>query len=93
MGGFLVLRFAQMFPGTVKKVMSCDAPGLSSLQAAKPLWEERMTLFRNEGVRGLPGSLFNDGALILAGKMFELDYLSKLVLVPTMDIGLVQKAS
>ena len=47
-----------MFPGTVKKVMSCDAPGLSSLQAAKPLWEERMTLFRNEGVRGLPGSLF-----------------------------------
>ena len=58
MGGFLVLRFAQMFPGTVKKVMSCDAPGLSSLQAAKPLCEERMTLFRNEGVRGLPGSLF-----------------------------------
>jgi pimeloyl-ACP methyl ester carboxylesterase len=53
MGGVLALRYAQMFPDTVKKVMSCDAPGLTSLEAAKPLWKERMTLFRNEGVKAL----------------------------------------
>ncbi len=53
MGGVLALRYAQMFPGTVAKVMSCDAPGLSSLEAAKPLWKERMAMIRSEGIGAL----------------------------------------
>lgn len=53
MGGVLALRYAQMFPGTVTKIMSCDAPGLTSLEVAKPLWKERMALFRDEGVEAL----------------------------------------
>ncbi|KAK3186001.1 hypothetical protein K4F52_005225 [Lecanicillium sp. MT-2017a] len=53
MGGVLALRYVQMFPGTLTKVMSCDAPGLTSLEAAKPLWKERMAMIRNEGIEAL----------------------------------------
>jgi pimeloyl-ACP methyl ester carboxylesterase len=52
-GGVLALRYAQMYPGQLKKVISCDAPGLSSLPAGKPLWKERMAQFKAEGVENL----------------------------------------
>jgi 3-oxoadipate enol-lactonase len=53
MGGVLALRYAQMYPGLLTKVISCDAPGLTSLSTAKPLWHERMRQFKVEGVENL----------------------------------------
>jgi pimeloyl-ACP methyl ester carboxylesterase len=52
-GGVLALRYAQMCPGILKKVMSCDAPGMASLPSAKPLWKDRMAQFKAEGVENL----------------------------------------
>ncbi|KAJ5602031.1 hypothetical protein N7510_011565 [Penicillium lagena] len=52
-GGVLAIRYAQMYPGTLNKVMSCDAPGLTSLEVAKPLWKARISQFQNEGVENL----------------------------------------
>jgi 3-oxoadipate enol-lactonase len=52
-GGVLALRYAQLYPGLLKKVMSCDAPGLSSIAFAKPLWNDRMAQFKAEGVGNL----------------------------------------
>lgn len=52
-GGVLALRYTQMYPGRLKKVISCDAPGLSSLPFAKPLWMDRIAQFKAEGVENL----------------------------------------
>ncbi|KAJ5097158.1 hypothetical protein N7456_007879 [Penicillium angulare] len=52
-GGVLALRYAQMYPGALDKVISCDAPGLSTIEAAKPLWISRMAQFKAEGVENL----------------------------------------
>lgn len=52
-GGVLALRYAQMYPGELSMVMSCDAPGLTSLSFAKQLWKERMAQFKAEGVDNL----------------------------------------
>ena len=53
MGGVLVLRYALMYPGTLKKVVSCDAPGMTSLESSKAKWEDRMEMFRTQGVKPL----------------------------------------
>ncbi|KAH8896363.1 alpha/beta-hydrolase [Thozetella sp. PMI_491] len=53
MGGVLALRYAQMYPGVLTKVMSCDAPGMKSLDFAKPLWKSRMAQFESDGVESL----------------------------------------
>lgn len=53
MGGVLAVRYAQLYPGVLTKVMSCDAPGMTSLGFAKPLWESRVAQFEAEGVDGL----------------------------------------
>lgn len=52
-GGVLAIRYAIMFPGQVEKVISCGAPGMTSLEESKPKWEERITKFRTEGVENL----------------------------------------
>ncbi len=53
MGGVLALRYALMFPGVLKKVISCDAPGMKSLEVSKPLWKDRIDIFRSQGIRPL----------------------------------------
>lgn len=53
MGGVLAVRYAQMFPGTLAKVICADAPGMTSLDSAKPLWLSRIAQFRKEGVEDL----------------------------------------
>lgn len=53
MGGVLAMRYAMLYPGTVSKVICCDAPGLTSLESAKPKWRARMKQFREEGVDDL----------------------------------------
>ena len=53
MGGVLGMRYAMMYPGQVDRVMCCDAPGMTSLEASKPKWKARMDQFRAEGVDGL----------------------------------------
>lgn len=52
-GGVLAIRYAQLYNGELTKVMSCDAPGLKSLEPAKPLWRARIAQFQAEGVQGL----------------------------------------
>jgi 3-oxoadipate enol-lactonase len=52
-GGVLALRYAQIYPGQLKKVLSCDAPGMTSLPFAKSLWKDRMAQFKAEGVDNL----------------------------------------
>lgn len=53
MGGVLALRFAMLYPSAVSRVVSCDAPGLTSLEKAKPLWKERVEEFQQHGVEDL----------------------------------------
>lgn len=53
MGGVLAVRYAQLYPGVLTKVMSCDAPGLTSLSFAKPMWESRIAQFEEQGVESL----------------------------------------
>ncbi|KAJ9620188.1 hypothetical protein H2203_007953 [Taxawa tesnikishii (nom. ined.)] len=60
-------------PSDVDVVISCDAPGLTSLEAAKPLWTERIRqlerdvqtgeekLFRATAERWVPGNTPEDG--------------------------------
>lgn len=50
MGGVLALRYALMYPGEVSKVVACDMPGMTSLEASKPLWRDRIAMFREDGV-------------------------------------------
>jgi pimeloyl-ACP methyl ester carboxylesterase len=53
MGGVLALRYAELYPGVLTKIMSCDAPGLTSLDIAKPRWAARIAQFEAEGVDNL----------------------------------------
>ncbi|KAJ4356120.1 uncharacterized protein N0V89_004148 [Didymosphaeria variabile] len=53
MGGVLAIRYAMLHPGRVKKVVSCGAPGINSLEESKPKWAERIDLFTREGVAPL----------------------------------------
>jgi 3-oxoadipate enol-lactonase len=53
MGGVLAIRYAMLYPGEVAKVISCDAPGMTSLEASKPKWRERIAKFKAEGVEDL----------------------------------------
>lgn len=48
MGGVLALRYAMLYPSDVENVISCDAPGLTSLEEAKPLWSQRLELFEQD---------------------------------------------
>lgn len=44
-GGVLVLRYHMLYPppaGTTTKIISCAAPGLTSLEASKPKWRARI---------------------------------------------------
>lgn len=51
-GGVLALRFAMMFPHDVEKVISIAAPGITSLEAAKPLWTQRIHQFEEDQKNG-----------------------------------------
>lgn len=42
MGGVLTLRYLMMYPGDVKYAVSIGAPGMTSPEAAKPLWTQRI---------------------------------------------------
>jgi 3-oxoadipate enol-lactonase len=53
MGGVLALRYAMMYPGDLIKVISCDAPGTTSLEESKPKWKDRIELFHSQGVEAL----------------------------------------
>lgn len=53
MGGVLALRYAILYPGSLTKVVSCDAPGMTSLEVSKALWRERIAIFRDQGVEAL----------------------------------------
>ena len=48
-GGVLVLRYAQMYPGSAQKIISCAAPGAKSLEVSKPKWASRIEQFKAEG--------------------------------------------
>lgn len=50
MGGVLALRYAMMYPGELSKIVSCDAPGMISLEESKQKWKDRIKMFREEGV-------------------------------------------
>ena len=52
-GGVLALRYALMYPEALQKVISCDAPGMTSMEVSKPLWIDRMDAFRSQGVEPL----------------------------------------
>jgi 3-oxoadipate enol-lactonase len=42
-----------MYPGSLEKVISCDAPGMTALEESKPKWRERIATFRDQGVEAL----------------------------------------
>lgn len=48
-GGVLALRYAQMYPGSAQKLVSCAAPGVKSLEVSKPKWAARVAQFKAEG--------------------------------------------
>src|SRR5947209_19917957 len=50
MGGVLALRFAMLYPGTALYIISCDSPGMTSLETSKAKWRARLAQFRAEGV-------------------------------------------
>lgn len=52
MGGVLVLRYAMLHPTEIECAISCDAPGMTSLEAAKPLWSERIAILENDTRNG-----------------------------------------
>lgn len=51
-GGVLALRYAMMFPQDVEAVISCDAPGMTTIEAAKPLWTQRIQQFEDDQKAG-----------------------------------------
>lgn len=53
MGGVLALRYAMLYPGSASHIVSCDAPGMTSLEASKPKWRVRLAQFRAHGVEDL----------------------------------------
>jgi hypothetical protein len=53
MGGVLVLRLAMLCPGTALYIISCDSPGMTSLETSKATWRARLGQFRAEEVENL----------------------------------------
>ena len=52
-GGVLVLRYAMMYGGEVTKIMSCNAPGIKTIEASKQKWQDRVSQYRASGVEPL----------------------------------------
>ncbi|GAB7356472.1 hypothetical protein MBLNU459_g7235t1 [Dothideomycetes sp. NU459] len=52
MGGVLALRYAMLYPRDVECVISCDAPGLTTLEGAKSIWTQRIELFEQDNKSG-----------------------------------------
>jgi 3-oxoadipate enol-lactonase len=52
-GGVIALRYALMYPEQLSYIISCDAPGMTSLEEAKIKWKDRMKMFREQGVEPL----------------------------------------
>ena len=52
-GGVLVLRCAMMYQGVFTKIISCNAPGIKTIEASKQKWLGRISQFRAEGVDAL----------------------------------------
>ncbi|TKX21303.1 alpha/beta hydrolase fold-containing protein 25 [Elsinoe australis] len=48
MGAVLALRYAMLYPTKVARVVAVGAPGLTALDAAKGLWEERIRVFEKD---------------------------------------------
>ena len=44
-GGVLALRYAMLYPSEVETTISLCAPGIKSLEKAKPLWSQRIQQF------------------------------------------------
>ena len=53
MGGVLALRYVMLYPGELSKVVSCDAPGMTSLERSKQLWKDRIAMYKEQGVEVL----------------------------------------
>ena len=53
MGGVLALRYAMLYPGSAKRIIACDMPGMTALETSKQKWRTRMQQFREEGVENL----------------------------------------
>jgi 3-oxoadipate enol-lactonase len=54
MGGVLSLRYPLLYPTSPPRfIISCDAPGMTSLEASIPKWRARISQFRSEGVENL----------------------------------------
>ena len=50
LGGVLAIRYALLYPNSsIRNIISCDAPGLTSLDASKPKWAARIQQWREEG--------------------------------------------
>ena len=74
-GGVLALRYAMLYPSEVETAISLCAPGIKSLEKAKPLWTQRIQQFEideREGTdtlcratvdRWLPGDEAHDEAV------------------------------
>ena len=48
MGGVLAIRYAQLYPDQISHVISMGMPGIKSLEAAKPLWSQRIEEFEKD---------------------------------------------
>lgn len=47
-GGVLALRYAMLYPSEVEMAISLCAPGIKSLEVAKPLWTQRISQFSTD---------------------------------------------
>ena len=51
-GGVLALRYAMLYPSEVETAISLCAPGITSLEKAKPLWTQRIQQFEADEREG-----------------------------------------
>jgi 3-oxoadipate enol-lactonase len=51
-GGVLALRYAMLYPSEVDVAISLCAPGIKSLDKAKPLWAQRIEQFKADVLEG-----------------------------------------
>ncbi|KAM0708643.1 hypothetical protein Q7P35_005295 [Cladosporium inversicolor] len=51
-GGVLALRYAMLYPSEVETAISLCAPGIKSLEKAKPLWTQRIQQFETDEREG-----------------------------------------
>jgi 3-oxoadipate enol-lactonase len=49
MGGVLAMRYAMLYPSFVDKVICCDAPGMTTMEAMPKMWQERVAKFEAGG--------------------------------------------